>query len=159
MCTLLINPLEDQAFKLQHIFFGDQILMSTTTFWVPVEFLQRKKEKYLYTVDIQIIETNWLEQIGQTQNSAFWSWSTLSATLPAILDTSTCRKWDFSDTCIAGFINVRDFFFSLKIRELSGNSVMCQGKMNYAKMSWKCQGILHVGLMKLECLDLMYLSC
>ena len=29
-----------------------------------------------------------------------------------------------------------------KVRELSGNFIICQGKLNFAKMSGKCQGIL-----------------
>ena len=61
----------------------------------------------------------------------------------------------------SGFIHVREMgklnFF--KVWELSGNSVMCQGKNNFAKMLGKCQGILHFSLMKLGCLVLMYYSC
>ena len=42
----------------------------------------------------------------------------------------------------AGFIRVREMSGKLnffKVRELSGHSVMCQGKRNFAKMSGKCQ--------------------
>ena len=61
-----------------------------------------------------------------------------------------------------GFIHIREMsgnFFFFKVRELSGNSVMCQGKMKLCKMSGKCQGILHFNLMKLECFIPMYLFC
>ena len=59
-----------------------------------------------------------------------------------------------------GFIRVREMsgkFSFFKVRELSGNSVMCQGKLYFAKMSGKCQGILHFSQMKLGCLVPMYL--
>ena len=41
------------------------------------------------------------------------------------------------------------FFF--KVRELSGNSIMCQGKMKFRKNVREMSGILHFNLMKLEC--------
>ena len=64
---------------------------------------------------------------------------------------------------MAGFIQVKEMsgnLFFFKVRELSGNSVMCQGKMKFLqKMSGKCQGILHFSQMKLECLVPAYFSC
>ena len=43
----------------------------------------------------------------------------------------------------------RNLFF-FKVKELSGNSVICQGKMKCCKNVR--ERILHFGLMKLECL-------
>ena len=43
-----------------------------------------------------------------------------------------------------------------KVRELSGKSVICQGKMKFAKMSGKCQEILHFSLLKQGCLDVFF---
>ena len=43
------------------------------------------------------------------------------------------------------YIRVREMsgnFKIFKVRESSGNFIICQGKLNFAKMSWKCQGIL-----------------
>ena len=43
-----------------------------------------------------------------------------------------------------------------KVRELSGNYVMCQKRMKFCKIiSGKCQGILHFSLMKLGYLVMM----